>query len=577
MKAHLQGALLTFCLLAAGVCHAQAPVQPEPASGFVPKPAVNAAQAMIVTANPHATAAGLDVLRDGGSATDAAIAAVLVLNVVEPQSSGLGGGAFALSLDARSGRIVAWDGRETAPSGVDEALFLTSSGEEMPFFDAVVGGRSVGVPGLPRLLAEMHTRDGRLPWARLFEPAVRLAEEGFAISPRLHRLIAGDAHLRRDPAARALFFDAAGQPLAVGERLRNIALAVVLRELAASGAEAFYTGRIADDMVAAVRAQPNAGVLAREDLAAYRVVAREALCAPYRRWRVCGMPPPSSGGGTVLAILGMLQRFPLADLAPDSAFAVHLFAEAGRLAYADRDAWYGDPRTMRVSTADLLEQGYLADRAQKIALDASAGNVAPGRPAGEAAAHPQIEFERPATTHLSVVDPSGNAVALTASIENAFGSRRMVRGFLLNNHLTDFSFRPTDDRGPHPNRVGPGLRPRSSMAPTLVFSADGALHAVLGSPGGSQIINYVAATLVGLLDWNMAPDVVLARPHAGSRNGPTEVEQSEAGAALASHLQLFGHRTVLAELTSGIGLIVRTSDGWRGAADPRREGTAAGF
>ena len=577
MSADLQRTLLTLCLLTAGVVHAQLPVQPEQGSGFAPKPVVSAAQAMIVTANPHATEAGLDVLREGGSATDAAIAAVLVLNVVEPQSSGLGGGAFALSLNAGSGRIVAWDGRETAPGGVDEALFLKSSGEEMPFFDAVVGGRSVGVPGLPRLLAQMHASEGRLSWARLFKPAIRLAEEGFEVSPRLHRLIEGDPYLRHDAAARSLFFDAEGNPLAVGARLRNMALAGVLRELVASGAEVFYSGRIADDVVAAVQEPPNAGTLASKDLAAYRVIAREALCAPYRTWRVCGMPPPSSGGGTVLAILGMLQRFPLADLAPDSAFAAHLFAEAGSLAYADRDAWYGDPRRMRVTTAALLERGYLADRAQQIALDASAGSVAPGRPGGEVAVQPQLEPERPATTHLSVVDPDGNAVALTASIENAFGSRRVVRGFLLNNHLTDFSFRPTDDRGPHPNRVGSGMRPRSSMAPTLVFAADGKLHAVLGSPGGSQIINYVAATLVGLLDWKMAPDDVLARPHAGSRNGPTEVEQSEAGVALATRLQLFGHRTVLGELTSGIGLVVRSPDGWLGAADPRREGMAAGF
>ena len=532
---------------------------------------------MIVTANAHATAAGLRVLREGGSATDAAIAAVLVLNVVEPQSSGLGGGAFALSLDARSGRMVAWDGRETAPAAVDENLFVTPSGEEMAFFDAVVGGRSVGVPGLPRLLADMHVREGRLPWARLFAPAIELAEAGFGVSPRLHRLIQADGFLRRDDAARAFFFDEAGQPLAVGTRLRNPPLAAVLRELAARGADAFYSGAIADDIVAAARALPNAGMLAREDLAAYRVVQREALCGPYRRWLVCGMPPPSSGGGTVLSILGMLQRFPLAELAPESVFPTHLFAEAGRLAYADRDAWYGDPQMMRVAPSALLDADYLEARARQIPLDMSAGHVDPGRPAGTAANRAQIELEQPATTHVSVVDQDGNAVALTASIENAFGSRRMVRGFLLNNHLTDFSFRPADERGPHPNRVGPGRRPRSSMAPTLVFDAGGRLHAVLGSPGGSQIINYVAATLVGVLDWGLAPDAVLARPHVGSRNGPTEVEQGEAGAALAHRLQLFGHRTVLGELTSGVGLIVRAPGGWRGAADPRREGSAAGY
>ena len=558
--------------------HAQVPHQPEAASGFAARPAMVAPRAMVVTANGHATDAALTVLREGGSAVDAAITAALVLNVVEPQSSGIGGGAFLLHAAPRGGRVSAWDGRETAPQAVDESLFLDPAGEPLAFHDAAVGGRSVGVPGLLHLFEAVHARFGRLPWARLFAPAVGLAEGGFAVSPRLHALIAEDRHLAADPAARRLFHDAAGAPLAAGAILRNPELATVLRTVARDGAGAFYGGEIARDVVAAVRAAPNPGRLAPQDLAAYRAHERAPLCGRYRAYRVCGVPPPSAGGGTVLALLGVLERFALPDIDPDSAFATHLFSEAGRLAFADRDAWYGDPQTMTVTPARLLDQRYLAGRAAQVRLDASLGRAVPGAPPGAptraAAAHAP---ELPATSHISIVAADGEAVALTASIEAAFGSRRMVRGFLLNNQLTDFSFRPADSRGPHPNRVGPGKRPRSSMAPTLVFDPQGRLFAVSGSPGGSHIINYVAASVAGLIDWRMAPDALLARPHAGSRNGPTEVEDTPAGRALAARLALFGHAPVLRDLTSGLGLIVRRGDAWAGAADPRREGTAAGY
>ena len=557
---------------------AQMPHQPEAASGFVARPAVVAPRAMVVTASAHATAAALAVLRDRGSAVDAAIAAALVLNVVEPQSSGVGGGAFLLHFAPDGGRVSAWDGRETAPQAVDESLLLDPAGEPMAFHDAAVGARAVGVPGLLRLFEAVHARHGRLPWARLFAPAIGLAEGGFAVSPRLHALIAADRFLARDPAARRLFLAADGTPLAAGAMLRNPALAHVLRTVAEAGADAFYRGDIARDIVAAVAAGPNPGRLAAEDLAAYRAVERTPLCGAYRAHRVCGMPPPSSGGGTVLALLGVLERFGLAAIAPDSAFAAHLFSEAGRLAFADRDAWYGDPQAMPVPPARLLDPAYLAGRAAQLRLAASLGRAAPGTPprapAPGAAAR---AAELPATSHISIVAADGEAVALTASIEDAFGSRRMVRGFLLNNQLTDFSFRPHDARGPHPNRVGPGKRPRSSMAPTLVFDSQGRLFAVTGSPGGSHIINYVAASIVGLVDWRLAPDVLLARPHVGSRNGPTEVEDTPAGRALAARLALFGHAPVLRDLTSGLGVIVRRGDAWVGAADPRREGVAAGY
>ncbi len=557
---------------------AQTPHQPEAASGFAARPAVRAAQAMAVTANPHATEAALAILRAGGSAADAAIAAALVLNVVEPQSSGIGGGAFLLHYRAHDRSLQAWDGRESAPAAVDESLFLKEGGERMGFHDAAVGGRAVGVPGLLRLLAAVHAEHGQLPWAQLLQPAIRLAEHGFAVSPRLHALIARDRFLSADPQARALFYDAGGQPRAVGSTLTNPALAAVLRKVAEEGAEVFYQGSLAADIAAAVVREPNPGRLSPRDLADWRPLRREALCGAYRQWRVCGMPPPSSGGGTVLAMLGILQGFPLPDLAPDSAFSTHLFAEAGRLAFADRDAWYADPRAMPLTPQQLLGAEYLASRAARIDPRRSMMRAEPGTPHGVGGPAQAQHPERPATTHLSIVDAAGNAVALTASIEDAFGSRRMVHGFLLNNQLTDFSFQPQDARGDHPNRVGPGKRPRSSMAPTLVFAADGSLHAVLGSPGGSAIINYVAATLVGLLDWRMPPDAILARPHAGSRNGPTEVEDSPAGRDLAQRLQQFGHEPVLRDLTSGVALIVRDArGGWIGAADPRREGLADGY
>lgn len=568
---------LAFILLWLFVASASAErAAPEAATGLGTVSVARSNQAMVVTANGHATDAAVAILRAGGSAVDAAIAAVLVLNVVEPQSAGIGGGAFMLHLDAGTGRIVAWDGRETAPAAADTLLFMRD-GQAMPFFDAVVGGLAVGPPGLLRMLEAAHREGGRLPWAQLFGEAIRLAEQGFEVSPRLHALLDGDRFLRSDPAAAALFYRPDGRAVPPGDRLRNPALAAVLRRVAVEGADALHHGDIARDIVAAVRTGPSPGVLSDGDLADWRPVRREALCGVYRQHRVCGMPPPSAGGATVLSLLGVLQRFDLSALDPDSAFVTHLFAEAGRLAYADRGAWYGDPASMTVGVDALLDAGYLRRRADRINVSRSMGRASAGRP-DQRSAPRQHASERPATTHVSIVDAAGNAVALTASIESAFGSRRMVRGFLLNNQLTDFAFEPAMADGvPHPNRVIPGRRPASSMAPTMVFDASGRLHAVLGSPGGSRIINYVAATLVGMLDFGMSADVLLARPHAGSRNGATEVEDSAAGRALGERLRLFGHEPVTQPMTSGLAVIVRDRGGWIGVADPRREGVAAGL
>lgn len=582
MKPHKRRTALIHCVLLVGAIlafgsFAQTPAQPEAASGFATRPAVSTPHAMVVTANPHATDAAVALLRAGGSAADAAIAAALVLNVVEPQSSGIGGGGFLMHFDAGAKRVSAWDGRETAPMAIDERLFLNADGSKLAFYDAVVGGRAVGVPGLLRMFEQVHSRFGKLPWRHLFGPAIGLAREGFAVSPRLHALIVRDQFLRLDEGARQLFFDANGAPLAVGNSLRNPELADVLRRVADTGVESFYHGAIAQDIVAAAGADPNPGKLSLADLANYKAIEREPLCGAYRSFRLCGMPPPSSGAGTVLSLLGVLERFRLAEVDPDSAFASHLFAEAGRLAFADRDAWYGDPEAMPIAPKSLLERPYLTARAESIRLNDSLDRAEPGTPVGAPSPIPARAVERPSTTHISVIDPHGNAVSLTASIEDAFGSRRLVRGFLLNNQLTDFSFQPADARGPQPNRAGPGKRPRSSMAPTLVFGPDGALFAVTGSPGGSQIINYVAYTVVGLVDWHLAPDALLARPHVGSRNGPTEVEDTPTGRVLAARLTVFGHEPVVRDLTSGVSLIVRRQNAWQGAADPRREGSAAGF
>lgn len=550
---------------------------PELASGHVSRPAVSTRQFMAVTANPYATDAAVAVLRAGGSATDAAIAALLVLNVVEPQSSGIGGGGFLLHVEGSTGARVAYDGRERAPGTADERLFIDAAGKPMGFFEAVVGGRSVGVPGLLRMFELAHADHGRIPWPRLVEPAIELAESGFPVSERLHVLLEADRFLRADPAARELFYTPSGDALPVGSRLRNPALAATLRAIANHGVAAFYEGPLARAMVERVRRVDNPGTLSLNDLAHYRAVRRPVLCGPYRGYEVCGMPPPSSGGGTVLEILGVLEHFQLDARAPASAFAMHLFAEASRVAFADRDAWYGDPDTMPVHPSALLTPDYLSRRAALIDLtEAAVGGAAPGMP-GKAAAVDAVSPELPSTTHLSIVDAQGNAVSLTASIENAFGSRTMVAGFLLNNQLTDFSFQPRDERGLHPNRAGAGRQPRSSMAPTLVFDGQGRLHAVLGSPGGSHIINYVAQTLVGLLDWKMPPDEVIAMPHASNRNRLTEVEDTPEGRALAVELAtLFGHQVKLRDLTSGLHVIVRTPEGWVGAADPRREGTVGG-
>ena len=536
------------------------------------------ARQMVAAANPIAAEAGLAMLRAGGSAVDAAIAAQMVLNLVEPQSSGIGGGGFLLHFAAAGGAIDAYDGRETAPAAATPDMFLDPQGEPMAFDDAVVGGLSVGVPGTLRLLELAHREHGRLPWARLFEPAIELADRGFAVSPRLAKLIAEDEFLRTDPAAAAYFYDAAGAARPAGAVLRNPDFAATLRTVAAGGADAFYRGPIARDIVAAVRGAPgNPGRLTESDLAEYRAKARPALCRPYRRWTVCGMPPPTSGGVATLQILGLLEGFDLAALDPASFEAVHLIAEASRLAFADRNRYLADDDFVAVPVGELLSETYLRRRAEAISPARSLGVAEPGRFGGDIAwATPPAAPEPPSTSHLSVVDAAGNAVSFTSSIEGAFGSRLMVRGFLLNNQLTDFAFRPERNGMPVANRVEPGKRPRSSMAPTLVLDGGGWLRLVAGSPGGASIIGYVVKAIVAVLDWNLDPQAAVALPNFVNRNGATILEADTAVAAIGPILEALGHEVEPREMTSGLHVIAVTPAGLLGGADPRREGVALG-
>ncbi len=536
---------------------------------------------MVAAANPYAVEAGYRILKQGGSAVDAAVAVLLVLNLVEPQSSGIGGGAFMLVHDAKRHKLLAYDGRETAPGAAKSDRFLDAAGKPLRFIEAVVGGRSVGVPGVVALLAEAHRRHGRLPWAQLFAPAIELARHGFAVSPLLYRSLAAEKHLDQ-ARAQAYFYAAPGRPHAVGALLANPAYAGTLMKIAAEGAKAFYAGDIARDIVATANSQPtNPNDLTLADLANYKVVVREPVCGSYRMYKVCGMPLPSSGGLAVLQMLGILRPYDLAAMGPASFWSVHFISEAGRLAYADRSVYMADP-AYYVPPTGLLDAAYLASRSRLITATASIGRATPGTPPRHMArgtiaygAYDAPEF--PSTSHISIVDAYGNAVAMTATIENTFGSRLMTEGgFLLNNELTDFAFAPEEDGKPVANRVEGGKRPLSAMAPTIVYDADGRVFMVAGSMGGPTIINQVAKLLVAAIDWGLDPQAAVALPNFGSRNGPTELQRGTPVAGLAPKLEALGHDTIITDGHGGAQVIVRTRSGWSGGADPRREGTVRG-
>ncbi len=561
---------------------AQAPrPQPEgPTGNAAPRATVLADRHMVSAANPIAADVGRQILRQGGSAVDAAIAMQMVLTLVEPQSSGIGGGAFLVHYNAEFRKIETYDGRETAPAAARPDMFLDADGKPLPFAKAAMGGHAVGVPGLVGMLALAHDDHGRLPWARLFEPAMRLATDGFAISPRLHHLVSDTPQLKEFPGTREYFFDAEGNPKAAGSRLANPALAETLRIVANGSAPAFYNGGLARAMVRAVAHNGVPGTLTVEDLKGYKAVKREPVCGAYRQYRVCGMGPPSSGGVAVAQILGMLERFDLRQMGANSPAAIHVLAESERLAFADRARYLADPDFEPAPLARLLDRKYLAQRSKLISQERSMGRAEPGRFQRAAMRAPDTTSELPATTHFSVVDGAGNAVAMTSSIEQAFGSRVFVRGFLLNNHLTDFALKPRDGDVPNINRIEPGKRPRSSMAPTIVVDREGRLVLTIGSPGGPRIIPYVAQAIVASLDWGLDIQKALALPHAVNMNGATELERDTPIAALAPELRALGHDVTLASHTSGLHAIqvIRRQGKTQlaGGADPRREGEALG-
>lgn len=554
---------------------------PEAASGFIEgKVAVKAHKFMAATANPLATDAAYAMLAKGGSAVDAAIAAQLVLGLTEPQSSGIAGGAFLMTFDGK--KVNNYDGRETAPAKINENIFMTSAGAEKAFMDAVVGGASVGVPGVLRMLELAHKKEGKLKWAELFEPAIKLANNGFAMSPRLNVLLAGEKYLAQDPVLKAYFYQADGvTPKAVGTVLTNPEYAQVLTSIAKNGAKAFYTGPIAQAIVDKVNSHPtNPGSLSMSDMAGYHAKMRTAVCGDYRTYKICGPAAPSSGGVAVVQILGALERFNMAALKPDSVQAVHYFTEAQRLAFADRGKYLADADFVSVPTKGLIDKTYIASRSALINEDKSLGTAPAGAPVGAKVAQLDLGSpERMSTSHISIVDAQGHAVSMTTSIEDQFGSRQFVKGFLLNNQLTDFNFTSADKDGKLiPNRVQANKRPRSSMAPVLVFDKSGQkLQMVVGSPGGPRIIGYVAQTLVNIIDFKMDPQQAVNAPHYGSRNGPkTEIEKGSALAALIPALKLKGHDAVEGDMTSGLSAIIVTPDGYLGGADARREGTVKG-
>ncbi len=568
------------------------PEQPELPTGYNPKPGWATSEFAVAAANPLATDAGYQIIRAGGSAIDAAIAVQLVLSLVEPQSSGIGGGAFILAWDGEE--VHAYNGRETASAAADENLFLDENGEPLPYASAVRSGLSVGVPGTLALLQTAYENHGVLPWEDLFTPAILLAENGFNISPRLHSLLQNDEALKNDPVARAYFYDEDGNALAPGTNLKTPAYAEILRNVASHGISAFYEGSVAEDIVRRVISHERPGVITEADIAAYPALdlRTEVMCNDWREYEICGFPPPSSGHIAIMQILGILDELdPVEETLVDSiptAEWLHNFMEASKLAFADRNQFVADPLFVEAPAGDwqsMLGGTYLADRATLI-TGRSMGVAEPGNPADFFSSYGvQIQQPESGTSHISIVDRDGNAVSMTTTIESGFGSRIMSDGgtglpggFLLNNELTDFSLAPFDDAGnPIANRVEPGKRPRSSMSPTLVFDKEtGEFVASLGSPGGAAIIHYTAKALIGMLDWGLNAQEAIDLPNFANFNGPSVLEEGYFTDSIIEALEAMGHEVNVRALTSGLQAIQRTEDGFFGGADPRREGVVMG-
>ncbi len=529
---------------------------------------------MVAAANPHAVEAGVEILRKGGTAVDAAIAVQSTLGLVEPQSSGIGGGAFMVYYDAKTGKVTAYNGRETAPSAIDENLFMNPDGMPMRFLDRVLSGKSTGVPGAIAMLHMAHEDHGKLPWADGFDYAIQLAEKGFIISPRLASLIpvGGERGLKRQKAARAYFFHEDGTPYKAGEVRDNKPYAKTLKAIAKNW-RALYEGPIAKHIIADIHANPTPGLLSLADMKAYRAQKQEALCSAYRDYILCGAQPPSSGGVAVQSIMGQLQNFDMARLG-QSVQGWHVFAETSALAYADRDRYVADPDFVKVPTRALLDPDYLKSRAALIKMDRALENVEAGDPVHFKPGKDATP-EKKNTSHFVIVDRWGNVVSMTTTVESLFGSERMVDGFFLNNQLTDFSFLPRDEAGnPVANRPGPSKRPRSSMAPHIVFHKDGSFAFATGSPGGSSIIAYTAKTIIGLIDWGLSPQEAIDLPNFISRNGAIRLEESRFDPEIATGLEALGHKVIREKgEISGLHIIRRKPDGsYDGGADPRREG-----
>jgi gamma-glutamyltranspeptidase/glutathione hydrolase len=548
--------------------------EPEAATGLSNNKAVYGEKYMVVAANPYASKAGLNILQQGGSAVDAAIAVQLVLGLVEPQSSGIGGGTFMLHWDNEKAEITSFDGRETAPSAATSELFIAKDGNPLKWIDAVVGGRSVGVPGILASFKKAHDLYGKLPWPVLFEQAITLADQGFIVSPRLEKLLGMDFNpgIHTLPEINKYFFPT-GKSIKAGDLLVNKKLANVYRSIAKEGINVFYQGWIAKKIVEKVnKAAIAPGLLSLQDLASYKVEQRDAVCGAYRQYSVCGMAPPSSGGITVIQTLAQLQGFDLSQYSPNSAQAIHLLTQSSRLAFADRGRYIADADFVPVPTQGLLAQDYLAGRAKLIDVNKDMGEAIAGFPKGAVAQANDSAIERPSTTHVSIVDGNGNAVSMTSSLENGFGSALMVEGFILNNQLTDFSLAPKKNGQWVANRVQAHKRPRSSMAPTMVFNADKSLKLVLGSPGGSRIINYVSQTIIGVLDWHLNPQEAINLPKITNRNKVTTLERGTDAEHLKEALEAKGHKVQIQDLNSGLHAIEVKGKQLIGGADPRREG-----
>ena len=537
---------------------------------------ITPSKGIITTSNPHASRAALEIIEKGGNSIDAAVAVQLVLTLTEPQATGIGGGAFMLYWDKKSSKLFSIDGREKAPSRVREDLFLDGKGNKKRFYpDAVVGSQSIGVPGVIRLLEESHKKFGKLPWDELFSYAINLAENGFAVSPALNSILGYLGPLKKIEPAASLYYienlDGEKEPVPVGYKLKNIEYSKTLRRLSKRGSRDFYEGETAKLIINSIKKYNKEAVLSHSDLKNYKIVWREPLCSKYRKYNVCSMGPPSSGGLTMLMMLKLLEDFNIESLKPNSIDMIHLFSEVNRIAYADRAYYMGDSDFINVPINGLLDDTYIKKRRNLINKDYYSEDIKEGMPEGYENFEKNIDISKPSTSHFVIVDKEGNAVSMTSTVEGPFGSHLMAGGFILNNELTDFSMLPEINGKKIANRVEPNKRPMSSMTPTIIFK-DNELYALTGSPGGTSIINYVTKSVLGIIDWNLEPDEIVELPHYMNKGNYTELEKDSVIENLKSELESKGHPVRVLKKRSGLHLAVKKEDGFIGSADPRREG-----